>query len=228
MEPTPAPQASVPPPSAPRFPWPIVVFLLLAIAGGAGAVAIQWSVHQKQIAASQFGADASGNTGRSGVLPSLANGAVEPGKLDLSAYGVLVAGEGDQVVIYGVLGPCEGHMQLRELLTEFAEEHSQQTKVVLFSGLGSPDGQRAIGSSCAGYVVTLRDEEGVLRPTASFEKAPGMGWTIEQIMAAADKAVAEASGAGAATPESAPTDESEPPETESATEETPEPQASST
>ena len=194
MEPTPAPQASVPPPSAPRFPWPIVVFLLLAIAGGAGAVAIQWSVHQKQIAASQFGADASGNTGRSGVLPSLANGAVEPGQLDLSASGVLVAGEGDQVVIYGVLGPCEGHMQLRELLTEFAEEHSQQTKVVLFSGLGSPDGQRAIGSSCAGYVVTLRDEEGVLRPTASFEKAP----------------------------------ESEPPETESATEETPEPQASST
>lgn len=227
MEPTPAPQASVPPPSAPRFPWPIVVFLVLAIAGGAGAVAIQWSAHQKQVAASQFGASPSGNTDPAAIPPSLANGAVEPGQLDLSSSGVLVSGEGDQVVIYGVLGSCEGHMRLRELLTKFGEEHSQQTKVVLFSGLGSADGQRAIGSSCAGYVVALRDTEGVLRPTANFQKAPGMGWTVEQVMEAADKAVAEASGDGTAAAESAPTDESEP-ATESATEKTPEPQASST
>lgn len=234
MEPVPAPESSSPPPSASRFPWPIVIFLVLAIAGGAGAVAIQWSAQQKQVASSQNGSSPSSNAGAKTVPASLANGAVEPTELDLGASGVLSSGEGDQVVIYGVLGSCEGHMQLRDLLTKFGDEYSSQAKVVLFSGLGSPDGQRAIGASCAGYVVAVRDGEGVLRPTASFQKAPGMGWTVEEVMEAAGKAVAQASGGAPAAPEpetaegSGPSVAGSTPSTDSGTDGTPTPAAAST
>ncbi len=195
------------PSSTPSFPWPIVAFLILAIAGGAGAVAIQWNARQKQEAALQSAA-ASSHGSLAAVPRSLENGAVEPDQLNTTTAWV-VSGEGDRVVIYGVLGDCDGHRQLRDLLTKFGEEHSSQAKVVLF-GLGTPEGQRAIGSTCAGYVVTSRDAGGVLRPLATFQKAPGTGWTVEDVLAAANDALSGAAEAGE-SPES--TSESAPEET---------------
>lgn len=172
------PEAPAPRPPANPSMVPLAVFLVLVIAGAAGAAFVQYRAGRTRAEAAS-GPPAGMMQAMGGSGPQGGSGPAMPVSGVPLPNGPTTVGEGTDVVVDTALSHCA--TPVADMLRQLAKEHGDVLTVHL-NNMGSAEAIKGVGGTCAGYVVRAKDESGELKEVARFEKSPQVaGWTEDQL-----------------------------------------------